>query len=74
MTNPRSTPEVTLHVFEQDGSWHWALTLPRPHGIGKKVVAYSDAQFGTETEAHAAGAREKHQWEQDAGLQRTALA
>jgi hypothetical protein len=57
MTNPRRLPNLTLHVFEQDGGWHWALTIDRVHGTGKKVVAYSEKAFSLATDARADGKR-----------------
>jgi hypothetical protein len=50
-----STAEATLHVFEQDGEWHWGITIDRPAGNGVKVVAYSHAGFATESRARADG-------------------
>jgi hypothetical protein len=46
-----------LHVFEQDGEWHWGITIDRPTGIGVKVVAFSDDGFGSEEEAREDGER-----------------
>jgi hypothetical protein len=57
MTNPRCLPNLTLHVFEQDGGWQWALTIDRVHGMGKKVVAYSEKAFGSAMDARADGKR-----------------
>ena len=74
MTNPRCWPEVTLHVFEQDGGWHWGLTIERPRGTGKKVVAYNEDAFRSEAQARADGQRAVHEWEHDGGLRRSALA
>ena len=39
--------DPTLHVFQQDGAWHWGITIDRPTGFGMKVVAYSDEGFTT---------------------------
>ncbi|NML30964.1 hypothetical protein [Paraburkholderia antibiotica] len=47
----------SLHVFEQEGGWHWGITVPRPVGSGFKVVAYSDKTFFDEAEAHREGNR-----------------
>src|SRR4051794_23926097 len=43
--------DPTLHVFEQEGEWHWGITIDRPTGIGMKVVAFSEEGFGSEAEA-----------------------
>jgi hypothetical protein len=45
----------SLHVFEQEGGWHWGITVPRSMGSGFKVVAYSDKTFMDEAEAHREG-------------------
>jgi hypothetical protein len=74
MTSPRGLPDLTLHVFEQDGGWHWGLTITRPHGTGKKVVAYSEVTFSSETQARADGQRVAHAFEHDEGLRQAALA
>jgi hypothetical protein len=47
--------DPTLHVFQQDGEWHWGITVERPTG-GMKVVAYSDEGFDSEEEAREEGA------------------
>ncbi len=57
MTSPRCLPNLTLHVFEQDGGWHWGLTIDRVHGTGKKVVAYSEEVFRSAADARADGER-----------------
>ncbi|HKT96869.1 MAG TPA: hypothetical protein VJS30_10065 [Paraburkholderia sp.] len=46
-----------LHVFEQEGGWHWGITVQRPAGSGFKVIAYSEATFMHETEAQRDGDR-----------------
>ncbi|WP_322061556.1 hypothetical protein [Paraburkholderia sp. J63] len=46
-----------LHVFEQEGGWHWGITVPRPAGSGFKVIAYSETTFVHETEARRDGDR-----------------
>jgi len=46
-----------LHVFEQEGGWHWGITIPRPAGSGFKLIAYSDTPFTGETEARRDGSR-----------------
>jgi hypothetical protein len=74
MTIPRGLPELTLHVFEQEGGWHWGLTIPRPHGNGKKVVAYSEETFGSEALARADGERAAHAFENDDARRQAALA
>jgi hypothetical protein len=47
----------SLHVFEQEGGWHWGITVPRAGGSGFKVVAYSEETFDDEAEAHREGNR-----------------
>ncbi|CAB3761307.1 hypothetical protein [Paraburkholderia solisilvae] len=73
MKHPRSLPELTLHVFEQDGGWHWGITIERPHGTGKKVVAFSENVFRSEAEAHADGKR-LCDCEDEASLRRSLMA
>ncbi|OLL33103.1 hypothetical protein BTH42_03955 [Burkholderia sp. SRS-W-2-2016] len=46
---------ASLHVFEQEGGWHWGITVPRSLGSGFRVVAYSDKTFIDEAEAHREG-------------------
>jgi hypothetical protein len=48
-TNP------VLHVFHQEGGWHWGITVERASGGGMKVVAYSDDGFDSEEEAREDG-------------------
>jgi hypothetical protein len=74
MTNPRGLPDLTLHVFEQDGGWHWGLTIARPQGTGKKVVAYSEETFRSEAQARADGQRTAYALEHDDNLRQAALA
>lgn len=57
MKDPRCLPDLTLHVFQQDSGWHWGLTIERPNGTGKKVVAFSKEVFGSEAGARADGNR-----------------
>jgi hypothetical protein len=66
MTHPHS-PDLTLHVFEQDGGWHWALTIERQQGTGKKVVAYSETMFASQECA-------ANNWPHDAGQRRSEFA
>jgi hypothetical protein len=73
MTHPHA-PDLTLHVFEQDGGWHWALTTERQHGSGKKVVAYSEEGYATQALAHADGEKAVKDWPSDAGLPRSEFA
>ncbi|KND58291.1 hypothetical protein BVER_05210c [Candidatus Burkholderia verschuerenii] len=49
-----STSNPTLHVFHQEGGWHWGITVERTAG-GMKIVAYSDEGFGSEEEAREDG-------------------
>ncbi|SMG45809.1 hypothetical protein [Paraburkholderia susongensis] len=53
--NLSSSP--TLHVFEQEGGWHWGITIPRPMGSGVKVIDYSERTFVDEAEAQRDGKR-----------------
>lgn len=46
-----------LHVFEQEGGWHWGITIPRPAGSGFKLIAYSETTFHGESEARRDGSR-----------------
>lgn len=43
------------HVFEQEGSWHWGITVPRVHGSGFKLIAFSKRVFPIEDEARIDG-------------------
>nr|WP_232356691.1 hypothetical protein [Burkholderia multivorans] len=54
--------EPSLHVFEQDGGWQWALTVKRASGVGVKVVAFSEQGFAHEADAHAAGQRARTEY------------
>src|SRR5579875_3651047 len=49
------SPKPTLHVFQQEGGWHWGITVERAAGGGMKVVAYSDEGFDSEDEAREDG-------------------
>lgn len=57
MKDPRTLPDLTLHVFEQDGGWHWGLTIERPHDTGRKVIAFSEEVFRSEAQARTDGER-----------------
>jgi len=46
-----------LHVFQQEGGWHWGITVPRQAGSGFKVIAYSDVTYSGESEAQRDGTR-----------------
>ncbi|HIC7208810.1 hypothetical protein [Burkholderia stabilis] len=46
-----------LHVFEQDGGWHWGITIPRAIGSGFKLIAYSEHIFSAEHTAQLDGDR-----------------
>ncbi|MBY8605566.1 MAG: hypothetical protein IOC39_28700 [Burkholderia sp.] len=46
-----------LHVFHQDGGWHWGITVPRSTGCGFKVIAFSNDVFSTEDTAQRDGDR-----------------
>jgi hypothetical protein len=54
---PTQYASPTLHVFEQEGGWHWGITIPRSAGSGFKVIAYSETTFTGETEARRDGSR-----------------
>ncbi|CAB3809842.1 hypothetical protein LMG27177_06931 [Paraburkholderia fynbosensis] len=57
VTSQTSAPHLTLHVFEQDGGWHWGIAIPRVAGGGFKVLAYSKVTFAQEVDAHHDGNR-----------------
>lgn len=44
-----------LHVFAQEGGWHWGITVPRDNGCGFRVVAYSEKRFARESDAAVDG-------------------
>ncbi|VWC01006.1 hypothetical protein BLA23254_04807 [Burkholderia lata] len=46
-----------LHVFQQDGGWHWGITIPRATGSGFKLIAFSTDSFSTEDTAQRDGDR-----------------
>ncbi|MDR8726165.1 hypothetical protein NUV26_07165 [Burkholderia pseudomultivorans] len=46
-----------LHVFEQDGGWHWGITVPRSTGSGFKLIAFSQHVFPAEDAARHDGAQ-----------------
>jgi hypothetical protein len=48
---------AVLHVFEQDGGWHWGITVPRSAGSGFKVISYSEHSFPAEAAARHDGDR-----------------
>jgi len=50
MTESRDAHGLTLHVFEQGGGWHWALTVERTLGAGKSAIAFSGPAFRSEAE------------------------
>jgi hypothetical protein len=50
------TAQPTLHVFEQEGGWHWGITVPRSReSPGFRVVAFSFHIFDSEGDARADG-------------------
>ncbi|MFP3504607.1 hypothetical protein [Burkholderia sp. SIMBA_062] len=63
MTVLDSSLESSLHVFEQDGGWQWALTVKRASGVGVKVVAFSTDAFRGEADAYAAGQRARAEYD-----------
>ena len=46
---------ATLHVFAQDGAWHWGITVPRGLGGGFQVIAYNERSFASEYDAMSDG-------------------
>ncbi|WP_071335897.1 hypothetical protein [Burkholderia contaminans] len=46
-----------LHVFQQDGGWHWGITVPRSAGSGFKLIAFSTDIFSTKDTAQRDGDR-----------------
>lgn len=52
-----TTTIPVLHVFEQDGGWHWGITTPRAAGSGFKLVAFSQETFAVEAAARSDGDR-----------------
>ncbi|WP_425497462.1 hypothetical protein [Paraburkholderia fynbosensis] len=52
-SNRPAVPE--LHVFEQEGGWHWGITVPRVAGSGFKLIAFSESSFSLEAAARADG-------------------
>ncbi|AWV04009.1 hypothetical protein DM992_19645 [Burkholderia sp. JP2-270] len=46
-----------LHVFEQDGGWHWGITVPRSMGCGFKLIAFSEHSFSAEDATQRDGDR-----------------
>ncbi len=54
--SPSQSPPV-LHVFEQDGGWHWGITIPRRTGSGFKLIAFSEHSFSAEDTAQRDGDR-----------------
>ena len=60
MTTLRVSEDSThpvLHVFEQDGGWHWGITVPRMLGSGFKLIAFSDRPFSQEDAARDDGSQ-----------------
>jgi hypothetical protein len=55
MRDSHRLPGLALHVFELDEGWNWGLTIERPQGHGKKVIAFSEVSFRSEVEARQAG-------------------
>ncbi|MBN3837288.1 hypothetical protein [Burkholderia sp. Ac-20344] len=50
-----SQASPVLHVFQQDGGWHWGITVPRSTGSGFKLIAFSTGIFSTEDTAQRDG-------------------
>jgi hypothetical protein len=46
---------ATLHVFVQDGAWHWAICASRVRGCGFQVIAYNEKGFASEGNAMSDG-------------------
>jgi len=59
---------LKLHVFEQEGGWHWGITIPRSAGSGFKIIAYSETTFNGESEALRDGSRALENLPEDAAL------
>lgn len=57
MLMSRSETLPKLYVFEQEGGWHWGITVPRVAVTGFKVIAYSETTFTRECEARQHGSR-----------------
>ena len=55
--SPSQPSSPRLHVFEQEGGWHWGITIPRSTSGGFKVIAYSERTFRAENEAQSDGDR-----------------
>ncbi|HEY4803125.1 MAG TPA: hypothetical protein VIH96_10960 [Paraburkholderia sp.] len=70
MTNRSSQLHASpmLHVFEQEGGWHWGITIPRSAGSGFKLIAFSETAFGGESEARRDGSRALDNLPDDAAL------
>ncbi|WP_310632153.1 MULTISPECIES: hypothetical protein [unclassified Paraburkholderia] len=47
----RVQQDPTMHVFEQDNGWHWAITVPREAGSGFRVLTYSEQTYADEAAA-----------------------
>ena len=45
-----------LHVFQQDGGWHWGITVPAPRDPAS-LIAFSTDIFSTEDTAQRDGDR-----------------
>ena len=57
-TSQTCTPtDPVLLVFQQDGGWHWGITIPRAMGSGFKLIAFSDRTFPIEEAARIDGQR-----------------
>ncbi|HEY4804295.1 MAG TPA: hypothetical protein VIH96_16915 [Paraburkholderia sp.] len=57
LQSPSRPSSPRLHVFEQEGGWHWGITIERSAGGGFKVIAYSEKTFRAENEAQSDGDR-----------------
>jgi len=57
LQSPSRPSSPRLHVFEQEGGWHWGITIERSAGGGFKVIAYSEKTFNAENEAQSDGDR-----------------
>ena len=55
--SPSQPSSPRLHVFEQEGGWHWGITIERSAGGVFKVIAYSEKTFRAENEAQSDGDR-----------------
>lgn len=51
------TAHAALHIFMQDGGWHWGITVPRENGCGFRVIAFNERSFARQIDAESDGSR-----------------